>query len=277
MTVSFKVRQVETMDEIKGIITVQKLAWKMSDLEVVPSFEMKAVASFSTVLIAVDDSENVIGFIYSLPHSDRSKIYSHMMATLPEWQGKGVGFAMKKVHREIALQSEVQINSIVWTVDPLLTNNSYLNFAKLGGVCSTYYPNYYGDPEEVGIYKGIPTDRFLLEWYIGTEKVERRMKDFKSDRIDKETMLQRSPVINKIVDNRFEPIDNSTYTNNFSVEVPSDYQTLKNHSLEIAIEWRIEFRRICQENFEEGWEIIDFHSFLQDGKRRNYYEFAKKS
>lgn len=264
------------MEEIHGIVNVQSKAWQMSELEIVATFEMKAVASFGTVLIAVDNTDKVIGFIYAFPYFP-DKHYSHMMATLPEWQGKGVGFAMKKVHREIALQSEVRINSIVWTVDPLLTNNSYLNFAKLGGVCSTYYPNYYGDPEEVGIYKGIPTDRFLLEWYIGTEKVERRMKDFKSDRIDKETMLQRSPVINKIEDDRFKALDNPTFTNMFCVEVPSDYQALKNNSLEIAIEWRMEFRRICQDNFEDGWEIIDFHSFQKDNKRRNYYEFAKKS
>ncbi|MHA2028680.1 MAG: GNAT family N-acetyltransferase [Candidatus Kariarchaeaceae archaeon] len=264
------------MDEIHGIVNVQKNAWDMADLEVVATFEMKAVSSFGTVLIAVDSKDKVIGFIYGFPYFP-DKHYSHMMATLPEWQGKGVGFAMKKVHREIALQSETQINSIVWTVDPLLTNNSYLNFAKLGGVCSTYYPNYYGDPEEVGIYKGIPTDRFLLEWHIRTDKVQRRMNNYKLDRIDRETLLERSPVINKIVDDRFQALDDSVFANSFSVEVPGDYQDLKNKSLEIAIDWRMEFRRICQDNFDTGYEIIDFHTFQTDDNRRNYYEFAKKS
>lgn len=271
----FSIRKVTTMDEIHGIVNVQRNAWQMADLEVVATFEMKAVASFGTVLIAVDKTDKVIGFIYGFPYFP-DKHYSHMMATLPEWQGKGVGFAMKKVHREIALESEVHINKIVWTVDPLLTNNSYLNFAKLGGVCSTYYPNYYGDPEEVGIYKGIPTDRFLLEWPIHEARVVKRMKDFRADRISKDTLLERSPIINKIIKERFKELDSVTISNHFSVEVPADYQFLKDTSLEIALDWRMEFRKICEENFNSNWEIIDFHSFQEDGKRRNYYEFAKK-
>ena len=188
MSFDFSIRQVTNMDEIHGIVEVQRQAWQMADLEIVATFEMKAVASFGTVLIAVDKTDKVIGFIYAFPYFPDMH-YSHMMATLPEWQGKGVGFAMKKVHRDIALKSEVKINKIVWTVDPLLTNNSYLNFSKLGGVCSTYYPNYYGDAGEVGIYNGIDTDRFLLEWPIHDERVERRMDDFHVDRIDISTLL----------------------------------------------------------------------------------------
>jgi predicted GNAT superfamily acetyltransferase len=200
-----------------------------------------------------------------------------MMAVLPEYQSIGVGFAMKKVHREIALSSEVIINKIVWTVDPLLTNNSYLNFVKLGGVCSTYYPNYYGDPEEVGIYKGIPTDRFLFEWPIRDDRVVKRMENYKSDRTNFEVLISRSPLINKITNERFVALNETQFTDSFCVEVPADYQELKVNSLDIAIEWRLEFRRICLEKFDAGWEIIDFHSFHKDTKRRNYYEFAKKS
>jgi predicted GNAT superfamily acetyltransferase len=271
----FSIREVTTMEEIHGIVNVQRQAWEMSDLEIVATFEMKAVASFGTVLIAVDESDKVIGFIYAFPYFPDMH-YSHMMATLPEWQGKGVGFAMKKAHREIALKSDVEINSIVWTVDPLLTNNSYLNFAKLGGVCSTYYPNYYGDPEEVGIYKGIPTDRFLLEWYINSDRTSRRMDNYKADRVDFNTLINRSPVMNTIKDTRFEALPIAVFDNSFTVEVPADYQELKDYSLEIAIEWRLKFREICQTYFNAGWEIIDFHSFVEDGKRRNYYEFSKK-
>ena len=275
MSFDFSIRQVTNMDEIHGIVEVQRQAWQMADLEIVATFEMKAVASFGTVLIAVDKTDKVIGFIYAFPYFPDMH-YSHMMATLPEWQGKGVGFAMKKVHRDIALKSEVKINKIVWTVDPLLTNNSYLNFSKLGGVCSTYYPNYYGDAGEVGIYNGIDTDRFLLEWPIHNERVERRMEDFHVDRIDISTLLMRSPVINSIQNDRFIEKQLEGNPERFSVEVPANYQKLKDSSLEIAKEWRLKFREICVSNFNSGWEISDFHSFLSEDKRRNYYEFSLK-
>ncbi len=271
----FSIREVTNMDEIHGIVEVQRQAWQMSDLEIVATFEMKAVASFGTVLIAVDTTDKVIGFIYAFPYFPDMH-YSHMMATLPEWQGKGVGFAMKDKHREIALKSEVKINKIVWTVDPLLTNNSYLNFSKLGGVCSTYYPDYYGDPEEVGIYKGLATDRFLLEWPINNERVKRRMRDYHFDRIDITTLMKRSPVINSIKNERFVNKGMDPNSEQFSVEVPGDYQKLKDEALDIAQEWRLKFREICLVHFNLGWEINDFHTFILEGKRRNYYEFTLK-
>ena len=161
----FSIRKVTNMQEIHGIVEVQRQAWDMPDIEVVATFEMKAVSDIGVVLVAIDMENKPIGFIYAFPEFPNYH-YSHMMATLPDWQGKGVGFAMKKYHRTIAIESRHHIDRIRWTVDPLLPNNAYLNFTKLGGVCSKYYPNYYGDPSEIGIYKGIPTDRFLLEWFI---------------------------------------------------------------------------------------------------------------
>ena len=77
----FSIRKVTNMEEIHGIVNVQSKAWQMSDLETVATFEMKAVASFGTVLIAVDKTDKVIGFIYAFPYFP-DKHYSHMMATL---------------------------------------------------------------------------------------------------------------------------------------------------------------------------------------------------
>lgn len=271
----YSIYRVTSLSELQGIVEVQRQAWGMSDLEIVPSSTLKAVTSFGTVLIAVDRLKEVIGFICAFPYFP-DKHYSDMMAILPHWQGKGVGFALKKFHREIALNSEVPINSIVWTVDPLLTNNSYLNFSKLGGLSSIYYPDYYGDQEEIGIYKGLPTDRFLIEWQIRTDKVAKRMNDYKVDRITLSTLLERSPAINSIhkeqctINDKFKP------RTSFCVEVPANFQHLKNQNIEIAKDWRMKFRKICMKYFDTSWEISDFHTFLEYDIRRNYYEFTEK-
>lgn len=271
----YSIRSVTSISELNGIVEVQRQAWNMVDLEIVPSSTLKAITSFGTVLIAVDKLDKVIGFILAFPNfPDRH--YSDMMAILPSWQGKGIGFALKKYHREIALKSEILINSIVWTVDPLLTNNSYLNFSKLGGACSTYYSDYYGDQEGVGIYKGLPSDRFLIEWNIRSDKVSRRMNDYKVDRIDLNALLERSSPINLLENHRFVLKKSFNPRKSFSVEVPANFQHLKKEYIDIAKDWRLKFREICMEYFDIGWEISDFHSFLTHDIRRNYYEFTKK-
>ena len=262
------------MEEIHGIVEIQRQAWNMPDLEIVPTFEMKAVCSFGVVIVAVDHNDKPIGFIYAFPKFPNIH-YSHMMATLPEWQGKGVGYEMKKFHRELALKSAYNIETIMWTVDPLLSNNSYLNFTKLGGICKTYYPNYYGDPETIGIYKGLPTDRFLLEWEIKTKRVEKRMKNYRDDEINFNEMESKFLILNRLdPSRRYERLLELPTKENFVVEVPSDFQNLKNENMDIALEWRAKFREICQLSFENNYQVNDFHSFRTDDGRRNFYEFC---
>jgi predicted GNAT superfamily acetyltransferase len=267
------IRSVETMEEIHGIVEVQRDAWQMDDLGIVPTFETKAVSKIGVVLIAIDPDNTVVGFIYAYPQFPNAH-YSHMMATLRKWQGKGVGYRMKIVHRNIALKSPYNINLIDWTVDPLLANNAYLNFTKLGVECSTYYPDFYGDAttEGAGIYQDMPTDRFLVNWKIRDERVNRRMNNHLIDRIDKSELFSRSPPINKIENSSWVDVE-VEYTNSFSVQVPSEFQKLKQQSLEIAMDWRVKFRELCLKFFEQGWKAYDYHSFVINGIRENYYEF----
>lgn len=275
MLADFEIHQVNSMDEIHQIVDIQRQAWKMPDLEIVATFEMKAVSDFGVVLVAVDNTKKSIGFIYAFPEFPHYH-YSHMMAVLPEWDGKGVGFALKQYHRNLALKSEFNIDRIRWTVDPLLPNNAYLNFAKLGGRSSKYYVNYYGDPESIGLYSGLPTDRLMIEWFLNDERTERRMKNYRLDRISRSDLFSRSPAINKIENSRWVNLNNSDQSWQFSVQVPANYQELRKNNIELAIAWRIIFRKLCLNYFEKGWEITDYHSFKGKGKRENYYEFQVK-
>lgn len=273
----FSIRPVETIEEIEGIVNVQRMAWNMDDIGIVPLFETRAVADAGFVYIAVDKEERVIGFIYGYHHFPHWH-YSHMMAVLPEWQGKNVGYELKRYHRKMAIQSEHFVEGIKWTVDPLLPNNAYLNFAKLGCTCDTYKINYYGDPDRDGveIYAGVPTDRFLVIWPIHNERTNNRMQDYHKDRVNMEQLLGRSPVINRIENDTCIYIEDQL-PNQFTVEVPSDYQSLRRNSLEIAKDWRMKFREICVEVFGKAWEVFDYHSIVDQGSRRNFYEFKKKA
>ncbi len=261
------------MDEIRGIVEIQRKAWDLVDLEIVPTFEMKAITDVGIVLAAFDKNNKPIGFIYGYHHFPDVH-YSHMMAVLPEWQGKGIGYELKKAHRKMALESSHPVNYIKWTVDPLLPNNAFLNFAKLGAHSTKYYVNYYGDPSGFGLYEGLPTDRFLITWPIRSKKVEKRMQDYKTERITKQELLERSPPINKIHEERWRKLRNFHTLTSFSVQVPSDFREIRAKN-KIAMEWRVKFRELCLEAFSHGWKATDYHSFKIEERRENYYEFSK--
>ena len=88
---------------------------------------------------------------------------------LPEWQSRGVGYALKVAQREAVLQQGLRL--ITWTYDPLESKNARLNIAKLGAVCNTYIRNYYGELRD-DINLGLATDRFQVDWWIASSHVE---------------------------------------------------------------------------------------------------------
>ncbi len=271
-SVSFRIKRVETMDEIHGIVEIQRQAWQMDDLGIVPTFEMKAVASVGTVLVALDENDTAIGFIYAYDQLPDAH-YSHMMAVLPEWHGKSIGYELKKVHFKIARENNIK--HIRWTVDPLLPNNAYLNFAKLGGICNEYYVDYYGSPdaEGISIYAGLDTDRFLLDWRINDERVGRRMDNYKLDRITEDALFKKCNPVNTIENNLPKAIDGlMEQSTAFIVQIPSDFQQIREQEQDKAKVWRSFFREICLEYFKKGWYVLDYHSF---NREKNYYEFGK--
>ena len=272
----YAIRRVTTMDESIKISYLMIDIWEMSELEAVPTFEVKAVSDFGTVLMAYtyDKPEEPIGYIYAYPNFDEVhyKHYSHMMGIRKDWQSKSVGFNLKLAHRKLALNSSPRIYSIQWTVDPLLPNNASLNFGKLGCVCSTYKVNYYGMPRDIGIYMGVPTDRFLVEWILESMDVQKKLEG--GDKVDI-GVLDSIPQLNTIEDFTFIP-SKIDVEDQFLVEVPSDFQRIRETSVELAIDWRMQFRAICLKYFKEGWEVCDYFSFQTEIGRRNFYKFRKK-
>ena len=61
---------------------------------------------------------------------DGPHLHSHMLATVPEWQSRGVGFALKLAQRAAAL--DAGFDDVRWTYDPLLARNAWFNLTKLG-------------------------------------------------------------------------------------------------------------------------------------------------
>jgi predicted GNAT superfamily acetyltransferase len=90
------------------------------------------------------------------------------MGVLPELRRSGVGEAMKRFQRGYVRDQRIEL--ITWTFDPLEGVNATLNIAKLRTIARTYQPNLYGTMLD-NLNKGIPTDRFEVEWWLNHPRV----------------------------------------------------------------------------------------------------------
>ena len=92
-----------------------------------------------------------------------------MMGVAADYRNKGVGRLMKLTQRLDALSRGVEL--IEWTFDPLEIKNAFFNIERLGAVVRRFVLNQYGTSTS-HLHGGLPTDRCVAEWYIGSPRVE---------------------------------------------------------------------------------------------------------
>lgn len=90
-------------------------------------------------------------------------LHSHMAAVLGGHRDRSIGTALKMHQRWWALDAD--IDTIVWTFDPLVRRNAWLNVIKLGADVQDYEPDFYGEMND-GINSGDRTDRVFAWWRL---------------------------------------------------------------------------------------------------------------
>ncbi len=128
--------------------------------QVVGAFHEGKMAGFTLALAAV--------------RAGKPFLHSHMTAVLSEFRDRGVGRRLKLFQRQDALKRGIDL--IEWTFDPLDLKNAHFNFVRLGAVARRYIPNCYGVTESP-LHGGLPTDRLVAEWWLGSERVKAILAD----------------------------------------------------------------------------------------------------
>src|ERR1700691_2545521 len=67
------------------------------------------------------------------------------------------------------MQRGVQL--MEWPLDPLEIKNAFFNMERLGAIVRRYVVNQYGMTTS-RLHTGLPTDRCIAEWWIGTPRAE---------------------------------------------------------------------------------------------------------
>lgn len=286
-----KIWQLRLLDsplDMKAAEELQNLVWPGSPMDVVPDHLLITLAHNGSPVIGAfeiqDDGKEsrLLGVAFGFPGLDETsveqkfKYCSQQMGVHPEFEGQGIGFALKRAQWQMARQQGY--DRITWTFDPLLSRNAYLNIGKLGTVCSTYKREVYGEMRD-GLNVGFPSDRFQVDWWLNTPRVQDRLSKRPAPRLKLRQYTEGgAAIINPgkysengclIPSKALLPQLDST-ANLLLVEIPADIQSLKKTDPDSALNWRLQTREIFELLFTNEYLVTDF--VYQSGPQpRSYY------
>lgn len=243
-------KSLKTMEEMIQVSELEKEVWGISPI---PPHQTLTAVKNGGIIIGAYDNEKLVGFSYGFAGFKNKKISlcSHMLGISASYRSKGIGENLKYVQKEKAL--EIGYDLMNWTYDPLQTRNGYLNLTKLHGVCNTYSQDCYGKMED-GLNEGLPSDRFQIDWWLDSEYVN----DYVKPKLPAAVELERWTL-----DDENFPIIQQTFNTEliyeeevYTVPVPSDIAAIKEQSLEKALVWRYQTRKIFQTLFSQGYIAI---------------------
>jgi predicted GNAT superfamily acetyltransferase len=260
---SITYKQIEDLADINEVVSLQADIWGQDVVTPLP--QLVASIHHGGMIIGAFSEEKLIGFCYGFAGFKNGEHYliSHMTAIRPEYQNAGIGLQLKVKQREWALSYGYQ--KIVWTYDPLEVRNGFFNLCKLGAYSKTYLSSYYGEmPDKLN--KGLPADRLLIEWDIGSNRVEKSINgQWISDReLDDQILLKTEGdypirVVRKIDETQ----------NGYLVPVPFNIQRIKQTNLDAARAWRFSIREVLSEALSKGF-ILSGVKKVQDSTYHFY-------
>jgi predicted GNAT superfamily acetyltransferase len=280
-----EIRPLTSIDDAMQARRLQVQTWGESESETIPAHMFHALQHVGATLIGAFDGEQLVGFVLGVlgtVHTPkridqvaaaRLRMYSAVLGVLPAYQSQGIGFQLKLAQREAALRQGLRL--ITWLYDPLESLNARFNIGKLGAICNQYHRHFHGDMS--GINQGIPTDRFDVEWWVTSNRVQGRV------------VRQRRPLtLNALLDAGavlvnetsrdadglpVPPPDFMPHTGPLHlVEIPANFQTIKRQNMPLAQQWRDHTRAVFETMFAHHYLVTDFvYQQEPNGQARSFY------
>ncbi len=282
MKATYTIKIIENMPEMHQAVEIQRQVWQESETDIIPAHLMNSAVHSGGLVIGAYADQALVGFVfgfpgfYSTPDGPRLKHYSSILGVRPEWQGQGIGFALKRAQWQMVRHQG--IDRITWTYDPLLSRNAWLNITRLGAVCNTYLRDFYGKMEDA-LNRGLPSDRFDVDWWVNSQRVNRRLSRRRRNALGVNHFLAGGAgLINPIEVDAQDPPDKGQLAGIklgadqifLLVEIPTDFQSLKQADFQQAAHWRAQTRLVFEWLFKAGYIVTDFVQSMEDPPRSYY-------
>ena len=244
----YTIRHLTAYEEYRAVSLVQQETWGEGLLEGLPPVLLAITHKIGGIIAGAFSPENeLIGFVYGLPGRDKEKefLWSHMLAVVPTWRGKGIGRRLKKFQKDFVLSQGIRY--IKWTYDPLESVNAKLNVARLGAISTEYACDVYGDGTFSKLSRLIGTDRLIVTWFLHeTEK-----KSYLDGFFEPQDPLTLEDVISDQLQFRTD----LGHADGVLIRIPGNIQQLKTQDPEKARAWRTVTRKAFQFYFQHGYTV----------------------
>ena len=167
-----EIRALTAHSEFQDAVRLQQLIWGFDEIELLPLRLFVVALKVGGQVFGAFDGQRMIGFCLAIPGlkaGGKSYLHSHMLGVLPEYRDAKVGKRLKLAQRDEALSRGIDL--IEWTFDPLEIKNAFFNMERLGAIVRRYVYNQYGTTTS-HLHGGLPTDRCIAEWWIGSPRAE---------------------------------------------------------------------------------------------------------
>jgi len=270
-------RKPVSLEDYRRILEVMHEVWSMEREEIVPVHMLKAIDENGGFLLLAEADGKIVGFIFGMIGYSQENgyyLYSHMLGVLPQYRGTGIALKLKLLQREWALSRNYKL--VTWTFDPHQGRNARFNFGKLGVIARKFQENYYGELHDE-LNRGLPTDRFIVEWWINSKRVEERLRGsdvppsfdaihknaFFPIRTIKEDELRRAV--------RVELAEKDIVM----LEFPYDIRELRETDIKAAKRWKLLFREAIHFYLSHGYIVCEHVLGNIEGETRNFYLAVK--
>jgi len=257
------IRPLREPEEFRACHSVQQEAWAFPDLLIIPYTQLITIQHNGGIVLGAFDGPEMVGFVFGFLGRDDAGthyLFSQRMGVLPKCQGRGVGEKLKWAQRAWAL--EHGLGRIIWTYDPLETPNAYLNITKLGGIVHQYQRDIYGE-HGTPLHCGLPTDRFLLEWDLSSQRVLARLSSPPPCPDSDAWLAEIGCPVNAPGWNEQglalcgEP-DLGRQDQALLVGVPNQWQELRRADSALAGEWRMRTRQVFEHYLGLGYTVTGY-------------------
>lgn len=264
---NYSIRLLETPEDMHLVEQLQREIWPGSETDVVPLHLLITAVHNGGLLLGAFKEEKIVGFVFGFPGLEetpdgpRAKHCSHMMGIHPDHRDGGIGFSLKRAQWQMVRHQG--LDHITWTYDPLLSRNAHLNIAKLGAVCDTYRRSEYGEMRD-GLNAGLPSDRFQVDWWLNSQRVQRRLGE----------RARPTLKLAHVTQSGLRPFYALRYSDHdlpqppehvppfedrlLLAEIPSDFMDIKSRDFALARDWRFFTRELFETAFANQFIVTDF-------------------
>lgn len=169
---TIEIRPLTAHAEFQDAVRLQQQIWGFEEIELLPLRLFVVASKVGGQVFGAFDGSRMVGFCLAIPGlkaGGKSYLHSHMLGVLKEYRDTGVGRRLKLAQRDEALGRGIDL--IEWTFDPLEIKNAFFNIERLGAIVRRYVYNQYGTTTS-HLHGGLPTDRCIAEWWIGSRRAQ---------------------------------------------------------------------------------------------------------